>query len=410
MVIIGLKQAPSNNSGAITPMVFRADPTEPLQATGMDDPAGLDGAPVTATVGKLVSVAPESARLTPIVTPTIPLVRLRTNTPTPVSIIVSTQERSWVYYHGLLMYVRADAFSPLPMANFPRPANDSGRGLDWFPTTSQTGAVVDRFVPELVAMKIRWLVVLQGMNDWDLTANDYLIDRLNAVGIQVVMRIDRQVGEMDWQRLGWIVAHYRERGVRYFQLFNEPNVSDEWTTDAPHTPEQFVSYWIEGAQVIVANGGLPGFSPTSPGSDNSDLAFFKAALEDLKRQGRFDLVNQMWISVHNYGTFDRGSGAQDGFFRYHAYDSIVNKVFGASLPIIITEGGTGDAEQMADMIAPMYQFVAKEREPYLLAFAPWLIGNTAGGGHDPRWEGSAWFAGTLNQAQPRKVVEEAKGQ
>jgi hypothetical protein len=56
----------------------------------------------------------------------------------------------------------------------------------------------------------------------------------------------------------------------------------------------------------------------------------------------------------------------------------------------------------------MYQFVANQREPYLLAFAPWLIGNAVGGGYDPRWEPAAWFTGTLAQVQPRFVVEQAK--
>jgi hypothetical protein len=56
----------------------------------------------------------------------------------------------------------------------------------------------------------------------------------------------------------------------------------------------------------------------------------------------------------------------------------------------------------------MYQFVETEREPYLLAFAPWLIGNAVGGGHDSRWEGAAWFTGTLNQVRARPVVDKAK--
>jgi hypothetical protein len=125
---------------------------------------------------------------------------------------------------------------------------------------------VDRFIPELKAMRIRWIVILQGMEDWNMLANDYLIDRLaeRAEGIMVIMRIDRQVGAMNWQRLGWVVARYRERGVRYFHIFNEPNVIEEWGTRESPTPEQFVAYWIQAAEVIAANGGSPGFAPMSP--------------------------------------------------------------------------------------------------------------------------------------------------
>ncbi len=413
MTLVGLWGLPTK-SDAIAPIFRTAVDSSPEEDATEIGHAGSLGqldlnAPVIATTG----IATDAMALTvPPATAAVAatLARPSAKTPTPVRVVVSTQQRSWVYFHGPLAYVRADAFAPLPLSGLPRPAKDNGRGLDWFPTTYQTDAVVNRFVPELVAMNVRWVVILQGLSDWDLVANDHLIDQLNAAGIQVVMRIDRQVGEMDWQRLGWIVARYRERGVRYFQLFNEPNVDDEWSTDAPRTPAQFASYWIRGAEVIAANGGLPGFAPTSPQPDDSDLTFFQAVLEELKRQGRFDLVNQMWIAVHNYGTFDPSHSTDDGFFRYRAYDAIVKQVFGASLPIIITEGGTGDAEHMADVIAPMYQFVAKAREPYLLAFAPWLIGNAVGGGHDPRWEVAAWFTGTLDQVHPRRVVEEAKGQ
>lgn len=148
----------------------------------------------------------------------------------------------------------------------------------------------------------------------------------------------------------------------------------------------------------------------SPQRDDSDLVYFQAALEELKRLKRFDLVNMMWVSVHNYGDFDAKNFSNDGFFRYRSYDTLVRKVFGGSLPMIITEGGLTDAEQMTNQIVPMYQFVTKEREPFLLAFVPWLIGNAVGGGHDTRWESASWFTGTLSQIKPRSVVGQAKGQ
>lgn len=329
------------------------------------------------------------------------------STPTPIRVAVSTHNRSWVFYRGAPIYVRADSFAPLPLASFPRPLNDNGRGLHWFPTTRQTRAVVDRFVPELTAMNIRWLIVLQGMHDWDLTTNDYLIERLSSAGIMVVMRIDRQVGPMDWARLGWIVARYRERGVRYFQIYNEPNVESEWGIDGAHTPERFVSYWIQAAEVVAANGGYPAFSPMSVQDDAYDLVFFQDALKELKRLRRYDLLNLTWLSVHNYG--DLGQ-PKDGFFRYRAYDAIVAQELNGLLPIMATEGGLGDADSTAQEIGTMYDFVERRREPQLLAFAPWLIGNSVGGGHDSRWELAAWFTGTLTQVRQRSVVDRVKTQ
>ncbi|MBI5033376.1 MAG: hypothetical protein HZB51_22880 [Chloroflexi bacterium] len=403
-----------NVSGEYAPFAPTLERVKPLQqGTGLTATTYPTSSAATMTTddrAKPTSIATPIPSKTVSVTTTATLARPAAKTPTPIRVVVNTQKRSWVYYHGPATYVRADAFAPLPLASFPRPTGDNGRGLHWFPTTYQTRAVIDRFIPELDAMKIRWLVILQGMDDWNIVANDYLIDQLLKAGIMPIVRIDRQVGKMDWGRLGWIVARYRDRGVRYFQLFNEPNAIEEWGTSELPTPEQFVTYWIQGAEVIAANGGFPGFAPMSPQPDDSDLAFFRDALEGLKRLGRFDLANLMWLSVHNYGDFDPSHPTDDGFFRYRSYDALVRQVFGGSLPMIITEGGLGNAEQMTYAIASMYRFVAKEREPFLLVFAPWLIGNAVGGGHDARWESAAWFTGTLSQVRPRNVVEQAKGQ
>jgi hypothetical protein len=413
MVLIGLGRV-SPISDAIAPLIPTQDHAMLLQE-GIDPGTNANLISTVAAPAK-VEGTKASATMTPIAnangiaTPIATVAQVSAKTPTPIRVTVNTQKRSWVYYHGPATYVRSDAFAPLPLSSFPRPTNDNGRGLHWFPTTYQTRAVVDRFVPELLTMQVRWLVVLQGMDDWNMIANDYLIDQLLKAGIMPIVRIDRQVGEMNWARLGWIVARYRERGVRYFQIFNEPNAPEEWNTGGGCTPERFVAYWIQAADVVAANGGYPGFAPMSPQGDDSDLVFFQAALEELKRLKRFDLANLMWVSVHNYGGFDPGHPTDDGFFRYRAYDTIVRKVFGASLPLIITEGGPGDAEALANMIAPMYQFVTTNREPYLLAFAPWLIGNAVGGGHDSRWEPAAWFTGTLSQMRERNVVAQAKAQ
>ena len=395
LAIVGLKATP-----------VRSDEIEPLVAVG-DDSEAVQQTRETAmifnpTVERRATATP-SPSPSPSLSPTAS--RRAARTPTPVSVVVNTQTRAWVFYGGPSVYVRADAFAPLALATFPRPTNDNGRGLDWFPTTFQTRAVVERFIPELVAMRIRWVVILQGVNDWDLVANDFLVGQLIAAGIMPIMRIDRQVGAMDYRRLGWIIARYRERGVRYFQIFNEPNLDDEWGTEPPHTPERFSSYWIQAAEVVAANGGLPGLAPMSPKPDRSDLVFFRAALEEMKRTQRYDLINTMWIAVHNYGDM-----TAEGFFRYRLYDAAARQVFGASLPILATEGGLENAEAMSDLIAPMYRFVQSQREPYLLAFAPWLIGNAVGGGHDSRWESAAWFTGTLVQVKAHSVVEQAKRQ
>ena len=323
-------------------------------------------------------------------------------TPTPWRVLVSSQRRDYVYWSGEPILTRADRFAPLALDWFPRPTDDTGRGLHWFPTPRQSAAVVDRFIPELTALRIRWVVVLQGLEDWELTANDYLIDRLRQAGVMPIMRIDTTARVApDLRRLGQTVARYRARGVRYFQILNEPNAPEMPGAPPPFTPAEFAATWLPPAQIVLANGGLPGLAPLAPTGD--DLGYFQAVLGELQRAQRYDVVNAMWIAVHNYGGLTAA-----GFWRYRAYDARVRAVWGQSLPILATEGGAGSAADTAPVIGGMYDFVARAREPYFFAFCPWLIGNAVGGGADPRWEDAAWFAGTLDHILPRAIVDRAR--
>ena len=188
---IGVQGFP-DKSGVITPLFPTSLLPTPNHSKPLQQGAGMGGAsnPTRSSAASTPSV--ENIRTTT-ATPVVTSVRPDAKTPTPVRVVVSTQKRSWVYFHGPATYVRGDAFAPLPLSSFPRPTSDNGRGLHWFTTTFQTRAVVDRFIPELRTMRIRWVVIVQGMEDWNMLANDYLIDRLaeRAEGIMVIMRIDR---------------------------------------------------------------------------------------------------------------------------------------------------------------------------------------------------------------------------
>jgi DNA-binding response OmpR family regulator len=86
-------------------------------------------------------------------------------------------------------------------ATWPRPKGDNGQGLHWFPTTGQSRQVVDRFVPELLAMRIKWVVFLNGIDDDDLGANDYLVQQLTRYDIEPVLRVEARVGPLDLRQM-----------------------------------------------------------------------------------------------------------------------------------------------------------------------------------------------------------------
>ena len=77
----------------------------------------------------------------------------------------------------------------MELLEYPRPRNDNGRGVHWFPTLGQRRSVVDENLPRLVDLKIRWLVIWNGLDDAALLVNDYLVKRLVSAGIAPVMHI-----------------------------------------------------------------------------------------------------------------------------------------------------------------------------------------------------------------------------
>ncbi len=322
-------------------------------------------------------------RIEPADLPAATIVPLPTDPATrALSIVVHTETKKYVTFGD--HRVRSDVVE-IRLSQFPKPEQDNGRGLHWFPTTAQKRQVIDRFVPELVAMKVRWLLILQGLEDWNLTANDYLVDKLNAAGIILVMRLEMKVGQEDLARVSRVVAHYRAKGVRYFQIFNEPNVREEWAHNKEPTPEEFMRHWIPLAEIVAQHGGLPGLAPLMTSANRADEIFLEKEYQVLLRERRYDLINIMWLAIHNYGGMD-----DKGFLKYRNYARISKFYFRQTIPMIATEGGMGDAHSSAETVVSAFDAM-KFREPWFLTYCPWLIGNAVGGGHDDTWESQAWF-------------------
>jgi hypothetical protein len=176
--------------------------------------------------------------------------------------------------------------------------------------------------------------------------------------------------------------------VYYFQIYNEPNVDIE-NQQSFANPDQYARAWASAAQVVIANGGLPGIGALSPGGSYNHLEFLDRTFYALEYNGDAYLLNHAWLSVHNYhGT--RPYNDPGGFLLFREYDKIVQAHLGRSLPIIGTEGGSYHPDPNVDKQFIQYQYsYMRNREPYLLAFSYWLIANRAGGGHDGQWEWQA---------------------
>ena len=356
-----LAQLPAGIPATFTPGPATAVPTE-------TPPPIINTIPPTNTPLPI----PTNTPVTPTSTPTI--------TPSPVP-----EGSATPVIKSLHLYARHEV---IPYQAFPVPAGNNGWGMHWMPTVSQDQATVDRFVNEMVRMHIKWVVFLN--DGTNIGANDYLVDKLVANGIMPVMRLYRD-GVLPYDgNIGELVAHYRVRGVYYYQLYNEPNVNIE-NHQGFANPNQYAKAWANAARIVIANGGLPGIAALSPGGSYNHFEFLGRTLQALKYNGDEDLLNHTWLSIHNY----HGLRAYDdpgGFLLYKEYDKIVRAHLGRSLPMIGTEGGSYSPDPNVELQFATHQYTQmRHREPYFLAFSWWLLANREGGGHDEQWEWQTLF-------------------
>lgn len=260
--------------------------------------------------------------------------------------------------------------------------------MHWVPTVSQERGVVDRFVSELVRMHVKWVVFLnEGANIGD---NDYLVERLTSVGIMPVMRLYRSALLPYDGNIREMVAHYRAKGVYYYQLYNEPNVNVE-NNQGFANPNQYAVAWAAAARQVIGGGGLPGIGALSPGGAYDHYDFLDRTFRALRFNNDGHLLNHAWLAVHNYhGT--RPFNDPNGFLLFRKYDEIVRSHLGRSLPMIGTEGGSYSPDRNLEksLIAWQYAYM-RDAEPYLLAYSHWLLANGEGGSADSRWERQALF-------------------
>jgi hypothetical protein len=187
-----------------------------------------------------------------------------------------------------------------------------------------------------------------------------------------------------------MVAHYRAKGVYYFQLYNEPNVIAENDQGFPN-PYMYAVSWAASARDVIDNGGFPGLGAFSPGGQFDHLRFLELTLQSLAWNGDLWLLNRSWISVHNYHGL-RAMDDEGGFLLFRQYDEIVNRYLGRSMPMIGTEGGSYSTNQqlVKDLLINQYSYM-RVAEPYFFAFSYWILANEEGGSSDSAWEYQALF-------------------
>lgn len=182
-----------------------------------------------------------------------------------------------------------------PIADFPRPPDDNGRGAHWSASVYHpSGAVLQEWMRKLQTLQIKWVKVLDDSGGSSIELCRALIDS----GIMPVVRLFRE--RPNPERMGGrevdAVRRLVQAGVRYFESNNEPDLPAEWQNN--HMPANWldivVDNFIWDADLILQEGGLPALPPMGPGSKENVIGM-------VVQRDRKDIFERGgWVAIHNY--------------------------------------------------------------------------------------------------------------
>ena len=339
--------------------------------------------------------------------------------------------------------------------DFPRPPEDNGRGIHWSASTYHPdGGTLERWIQELVEMKIKWVKVLDDGGGSSIKVCNRLIEE----GIMPVVRLYRpepNPGHIAGREINTI-RDLISLGVRYFETNNEPNIPAEWRNGymPPNWLEVVVDNFIFDADTILSLGGLPAF-PSMIVTDKEN------PFEIILRKGRRDILESgAWLAIHNYtlnhpldypyddvnqsgkplepDEYDAlGSWAWDNqpmdlinrwrekdknpghtsrdepycFLQFEGVNSIMDETLGFRIPILGTEGGPvvgwRDDRRYPRVTPDIHRKMVEEIAEYLqgtrvihgegapdnfFCLCHWLIANYEIGYFGPGWESQAWYS------------------
>ncbi len=347
----------------------------------------------------------------------------------------------------------------MDLRDYPRPKGDTGIGVHWsagFPSVIGLTQIQDYWIPELIAMGVKWVKIAQHDGGLDFAK------MLLAHDIMPIVRLYRpqpNPGTLDEKALRW-VRDYVSAGIPYFEFNNEPNLGMEWQNHSmpADAPKIVASNAIVDIEAILALGGYPGIPAVSVGCQ-WDL------VGEICRLGRSDLLKEpIWVALHNYSVnhppdypYDavnqEGAPVSEEYYRelaseqwdgdawggwslervnqerrdhsnpgatafddascwrgYERFDALVRKQVGRSLPILATENGylVGEhadprypatspklhASQTLESCRSLMgtSTVHSPAPDYYFCSAFWLLGNYTLGHWAPEWEGHAWYS------------------
>ncbi|MFC1976537.1 hypothetical protein ACFLXQ_09075, partial [Chloroflexota bacterium] len=321
------------------------------------------------------------------------------------------------------------------LSHFPRPHEDTGRGVHWSHSQYFWGKDNWSFWKEQIqALKLKWIKVLDDGGGSALG----LVKRLADIQVMPVIRFYREEpnpGHISG-REEETVKRYADLGAVYFETNNEPDLDLEWVDR--NRPENWLeivvdNFIIEADMVRNAGGYLlfPAFGPGGRGNPfqiivdkgrkdlldgNCCLAIHNYCLgrpldypnDPITTQGvpltqeEWEERGGMWawemsyeqVNEHRRDLANPNANIMEdstGFRAFEYFDALVQEAVGHSIPIFTTEGGYnvgqragttyGDdprypkptPEWTGRLTEDMFRYIQEEAPDYYFACMPWLI-------------------------------------
>ena len=243
-----------------------------------------------------------------------------------------------------------------------RAVRKGGYGFHYFPDEQHYRiADLERWLPELQALGAAWLTLRASA---ERAVPEAFINALVQAGIEPIIHIPHSgVEPFDLEDLASLAAAYRNWGVNYVVLYDQPNQREQWpagTFDQLHLIERFLTCWLPAVKVLRACGLAAVFPPLRQGGTFWDLSFLRTSIETLTAWGESELMHDMilgayafagphpadwgrggqtaWPAAQPYCT-PPGSEDQLGFRAFEWYAEVTAECLGQPLPTLVLAGG-----------------------------------------------------------------------
>lgn len=259
----------------------------------------------------------------------------------------------------------------------PFPVRSSRLGFHYFPDTVHfRDSDLAKWVPELTAMGISWLVIQSPL---DRAIPEKFIRGLVEAGIEPLVDFNISLSTPTAiSDLTLLFKAYARWGVHGVLLYKRPNVFQAWTKATwarEDLVERFLDHFLPLASAALAEGLTPILPPLEPGGSYWDTSFLKSMLTSIVRRNPGGLLEKLVIGAYAYTyhhELDWGAGGaqtwrdtrpyatppgrqdQIGFRLMDWYREISLAVLGRECPIILFGAGapTGPHGQPGTAYSP----------------------------------------------------------